>query len=129
MRFFSRHMGIVIGFLVAVVLFNGCATIFSGSKNDVSFSSDPSGASIYIDGMLMGKTPLLIELSKKREHHVEFRLEGYEPGPRLITHSVGAGWVILDVLFGGLIGIVVDAVTGSWYSLDDHHVHATLEKK
>jgi hypothetical protein len=36
--------------------------------------------------------------------------------------------VILDFLFTGLVGVVVDAVTGAWYDLMPEVVTVTLER-
>ncbi|MEM7756046.1 MAG: hypothetical protein AAF297_10470, partial [Planctomycetota bacterium] len=33
-----------------------------------------------------------------------------------LTRSIGAIWIILDVVFG-LIPVVVDAITGNWYEV------------
>jgi hypothetical protein len=46
----------------------------------------------------------------------------------VVNASVGAGWVIIDIL-GGLLPVIIDAATGDWYSLDQDHVNAALEKQ
>ncbi len=113
-------------FAIAVFLFDGCATIFHGSSDKISFSSDPSGAKVYVNGQLMGTAPLELKLESKHTYNIEFRKEGYENKTVVVTTSVGAGWIVLDVLFG-LIPIIVDAATGNWYCLDQEHVNAALE--
>jgi hypothetical protein len=45
-----------------------------------------------------------------------------------ISNHVGAGWVVLDVICG-VLPVVVDAVTGSWYSLDQTNINAVLERQ
>jgi hypothetical protein len=45
-----------------------------------------------------------------------------------ITNHVGVGWIVLDVIFG-LVPVIVDAATGSWYELDQKIVNALLEKQ
>jgi hypothetical protein len=114
--------------LLATTIFvmNGCATIFKGSTDTVNFSSDPSGAKVYVNGSLMGTVPLQLELKSNQTYTIEFRKEGYENKTVVLNNSVGAGWIILDVLFG-LVPIIVDAATGNWYSLDQSHVNAALE--
>jgi hypothetical protein len=110
----------------SIFILNGCATIFKGSTDTVSFSSDPSGAKVYVNGQLMGTVPLQLELKSNQSYTIEFRKEGYENRTVILNNSVGAGWIILDVLFG-LVPIIVDAATGNWYSLDQSHVNAALE--
>ncbi len=43
----------------------GCASIMDGTKQTVGFSSNPSNASVTIDGRSLGKTPLTEELTKR----------------------------------------------------------------
>lgn len=113
---------------VASLIFISCATIFKGSTDDVSFSSDPSGAKVYVNGNLLGTTPIQLELKSKNSYTIEFKKEGYETKTVLLNNSVGAGWIILDIL-GGLIPIIIDAATGNWYELDQEHVNAALEQQ
>jgi len=113
-------------FAVTVLLLNGCATIFKGTSNNVDFSSDPSGAKVYVNGNLMGTTPVKLKLESKKVYNIEFKKEGFETKTFTITNHVGVGWVILDILVG-LIPVVVDAATGAWYSLDQDNVNAILE--
>jgi hypothetical protein len=106
----------------------GCAALFRGSHDVVSFSSDPPGAKVYVDGMEMGKTPMQAPLVAKHDHSVQFRMDGYEATSKVISSSAGGGWIVLDVL-GGVIPIVVDAATGAWNGLDDSNVSVILDKK
>jgi len=112
--------------ILAVSALVGCATIFKGSTDKVNFSSDPTAAKVYVNGQYMGKTPFEIELQSKHSYAIEFRKQGYEDKTVILTNSVGAGWLVLDVIFG-LVPVIVDAATGNWYSLDQKHVTAALE--
>ncbi|MBI5574395.1 MAG: PEGA domain-containing protein [Elusimicrobia bacterium] len=118
-------------FIVVLVVSSfllGCATIFKGGKQKIGFSSDPDGAKVYVNGQNMGKTPFELQLKVDKSYNVEFRKEGYESRTVALTNSIGAGWIILDVVFG-LYPIIIDAATGNWYSLDQDHVNAALEQQ
>ena len=91
----------------------------------VDFSSDPSGAKVYVNGNLMGTTPVKLKLESKRTYHIEFKKEGYETKIFNITNSVGVGWVVLDIL-AGFVPVIVDAATGCWYELDQDKINAIL---
>jgi len=104
----------------------GCAAIFKGTSDKVDFSSEPEGAKVYVNGVLMGDTPLNLKLESKRTYYVEFKKEGYETKHFTLTNHVGVGWIILDVIFG-VVPVVVDAATGSWYVLDQDYINAVLE--
>ena len=108
--------------------FSNCATLFKGTTEEVRFSSEPQGAQVFINGALRGETPLSFKLECKKTYIIEFRKEGYKPRTYNIANHIGPGWIILDV-FTGLIGIIVDASTGAWYSLDQKNVDAILEKQ
>ncbi len=113
---------------LTMCLLVGCAAIFSGTSDNVDFSSEPSAAKVYVNGNLMGNTPCRLKLESKKVYQIEFKKEGYETKTFTITNHVGVGWIILDIL-GGLIPIVVDAATGAWYGLDQDKVNAILEKQ
>ncbi len=113
--------------LICVYL-TSCATLFKGTKQEVSINSEPQKAEVYVNGQLMGETPIALKLETKKTYSVEFRKEGYKSKTYQITNHVGAGWIILDVL-AGLVGVIVDAATGAWYSLDQKNVNAVLEEQ
>lgn len=113
---------------VAAFIFNGCAIIFKGTKEEVSFDSGPGAAEVYVNGAKVGVTPCRVQLKSKEEYTIEFRKEGYQTKSIRISNSVGAGWVVLDIL-GGLIPVIIDAATGAWYYLDQTSVNAVLEKQ
>ncbi len=112
--------------LVSFITYSGCATLFSGSREEISFSSEPDGAKVVVNGHDKGTTPLKITLKKSKEHKIEFVKEGYEKKSFKLTYSLGAGWLILDIL-AGLIGIIVDAATGNWNGFDEDSYKAVLE--
>ena len=112
--------------ILSLLFFAGCATLFKGTSQKVGYSSDPSGAKVYVNGQLVGTTPFELEMKANRTYTIEFRKEGYENKTVVLNNSIGAGWIILDVL-GGFIPVIIDAATGAWYSLDQDHVNAALE--
>lgn len=119
---------LVLSLLVFSLSVSSCAALFRSSQDRVNFQSDPPGAKVYINGMLAGTTPFETLLEAKRNHSVEFKKDGYENRAMAITSSVGAGWIVLDIL-GGIIPVLVDAATGSWNGLDQTHINAALDKK
>jgi hypothetical protein len=115
-------MFLVIGFLAA------CATIMHGTKQGVGISSTPSSASVTINNMPRGMTPLVADLSRRDNHIVKIVLDGYMPFETTLTRKV-SGWVWGNVLFGGLIGLAVDAITGGLYNLTPEQIAGVLQKQ
>jgi hypothetical protein len=111
--------------IISFLSLSGCATLFKGTVEKVDMESSPVRADVYVNGQFMGKTPLQLNLAVKRSYAIEFRAEGYQPRVYHINNRVGAGWVILDVLLG-LVPVIVDAATGSWYYLDQKNIDAVL---
>ncbi len=130
MRKVKTITSLIVPVLLVVVIYlaTGCATLFKGASENVDFSSDPSGADVYVNGSLRGKTPINLKLESKKTYTIEFKKEGHEPRSYTITNHVGAGWIILDIL-GGLIPIIVDAATGAWYELDQDAVNVVLKEQ
>src|SRR5579872_2183862 len=68
--------------LIAIVLpiaAAGCALIGQGSTEVMRFTSEPPGAFVFIDSVLVGKTPLTREVSRKEYIDVVFSKQGYAP--------------------------------------------------
>jgi hypothetical protein len=128
MKKFYR-IGLLFSFAtVALLTYNSCATLFKGSTEGVNFSSDPSGAKVYVNGDLLGATPFPLELKSNKTYTIEFKKNGYVTKTVLLNNSVGGGWIVLDIL-GGLFPVIIDAATGDWYNLDQDHVNAVLEEQ
>lgn len=57
----------------------GCATIFSGTSDTITFESEPSGAMVLIDGVDAGRTPLTTSVKRNLGGaDVMYRMDGYE---------------------------------------------------
>ncbi|HOV91643.1 MAG TPA: PEGA domain-containing protein [Candidatus Kapabacteria bacterium] len=126
MKQFSSLCKVIATLLISIFLVTGCGLIFHGTKDPVNFTSEPEKCQVYINGIFMGTTPLMLELKSNKTYIVEFRKDGYERKVFNLTNSVNGGYIFLDVLFG-LWPIVIDAATGGWYTLDYDHIHSNLE--
>ncbi len=116
-----------IGLLALVIMLMGCATIMHGSSQTVGISSSPSGARVTINGEYRGETPLRIELARKQDYIIKLEKEGFEPASSTITSKV-SGMTFGNIIFGGLIGLAVDAGSGGLYKLSQDDVQITLSK-
>ncbi|TVR83306.1 MAG: PEGA domain-containing protein [Chitinophagaceae bacterium] len=96
-----------------------------GSTQEVGFSSSPTNASVTINGQNLGSTPMIADLKRKDNHMVRFELDGYQPYETNLTRST-SGWVWGNIVFGGLIGLVVDASAGGMYKLTPEQITAEM---
>jgi hypothetical protein len=111
---------------LVVLCFSGCATIIKGTTQAIPISSDPSGADILVDGMLVGQTPSDVEVKRKRDHLVVIEKKNYQPKNIPIVKNVG-GAVWGNIIAGGLIGWGVDATSGAQNNLSPKTIFVTLE--
>lgn len=115
--------------VIAITIFiSSCATIIHGTKHNVGISSNPTGAEVTIDGQYYGTTPVTADLARKNDHFIEIDLEGFLPYSTPITHKV-SGWIAGNIIFGGLIGLAIDAISGGMYKLTPDQIHAELREK
>jgi hypothetical protein len=56
---------------------------------------------------------------------VRLELDGYQPVEIALRRKV-SGWVWGNIIFGGLIGLAVDAGTGGMYKLTPEQITTTL---
>lgn len=106
----------------------GCATIMHGTSEDIGISSSPTGARVVVDGAPPATTPYVAKLSRKDNHIVKITMDGYAPAELTLTRSV-SGWVWGNIVFGGLIGLAVDGISGGLYKLTPEQLQATLAKQ
>lgn len=115
-------------FLATTMLFmTSCATLFTGTKDRISFNTEPPGATIYIDGVEQCKTPCSLKVTRSiNDTDVEFKLDGYET--RLITLS--KEFNVVSVLnLGNLLGWGIDFLSGAVMKYDKKSYDITLDSK
>ena len=93
----------------------GCGTIFGGTTEVITAQSSPSAATVSTDPVTATyTTPGSLSLERKNNYLLTFSADGYRSAEFRIRHELRVGILVADVLLTGLIGVVVDAVTGGW---------------
>ena len=110
---------------IVVAIAAACGTIIHGTRQDVGVSSTPTGAQVVVDNMPLGQTPVVAKLTRKDNHVIRITMPGYQTFETNVTRSV-SGWVWGNIVFGGLIGLAVDAIRGGLYKLRPEQVTGTL---
>lgn len=110
---------------LAAATLAGCGTIMTPSQALVTFTSDPPGADVLVDGMPVGRTPVQTFVSNRRDHVVTLQHDSGEATTCVLYSSLGAGWLVLDILLG-LVPVIVDAATSGWNELEQHGCHAVF---
>jgi hypothetical protein len=93
----------------------GCATLFAPGPDMVPVYSKPSGATVYLDKLEVGKTPCVVPVSRDSEGVFSFQLAGYEP-VTVDRDKVCNGITALNLLGGIYLGpvfFIIDAIAGN----------------
>jgi len=116
--------------LIPCVLLTSCATIVSKSNYPVEITSNPAGAKFTLKEnkqntiLHQGVTPTTVTLPasygyfKPASYTLEFTKKGSTPQTIQVNSAID-GWYFGNILFGGLIGmVIVDPLTGAMWKLD-----------
>lgn len=120
-------------FVVLVLLAamcGGCATVTRGTTSQVQIESEPAGAEARTSLGHACTTPCTISVNRKDEFTVTFVKPGYQPVTVPVTTKIanaGVAGFAGNVLIGGVIGMGVDAATGSTLEHTPNPVAVTLQ--
>lgn len=111
-----------IGRLMAIVglalASSACATIISGTTQDLYVDTDPKGASCKIDRQgatvgMVNPTPGKATVPRHKDNIiVSCALDGYQQSNEVLASSF-SGATFGNLLLGGIVGVVIDASSGA----------------
>lgn len=119
---FQRPLVILIALASA-----SCATLFGDKDRLVRVDSRPSGASVRLNGMPVGRTPATVEITSMTGNNtIEISEKGYESIVVPVKTSVQpiAFLNLLNILCWG-----IDFATGNVMRLDTKSISVDLEKR
>lgn len=102
----------------------GCAAVFKGSTQEVHFASVPGEADVRVDAQYVGATPTKAEINRNSSQNIVISKDGYTTQYVKVKRSPDAPWWVWDIATCAIpimlcIPVLVDAITGAWFSLDD----------
>ena len=105
---------------------SGCASIVSGTTQQVTIKSMPEGAAVTIAGRAYGNTPVTATLDKKTDQVVTLEKEGYKTETFPLKTTLD-GWFWGNIVLGGVIGSTTDGISGAVneYSPDQYFITLT----
>lgn len=112
--------------LLIVIGFTSCATIISGSRQTVQISSQPNAAVVYLNEIEVGKTPIVENLKRNQNYQLVLKLDGYKPYEIMLEKKFNA-WYIGNVLIGGIVGLVIDPITGALFKLKPEEINGKIK--
>lgn len=99
---------------IAIILFislTSCGTMMRGGSQNVSITSEPSGADVMVDGKYYGQTPQHVLLKRNRSHTVTLAKEGYHTENYQLATRVSPIFMTANVGMGGLVYVTGMAVS------------------
>ncbi|MBD3258582.1 PEGA domain-containing protein [candidate division GN15 bacterium] len=118
--------------LLSFCVLMGCASIIHGTSQEILFQTIPDGATVSVEDA-MGKrygscqTPCTLDLKRKREYKVIINKPGYSEAT-LVLEKKTDGWIWGNIVFGGIIGLIVDFSNGAAYKLSPSELSVTLQE-
>jgi len=114
--------------LVFVTFFSGCSSIISGNTQRVTFQSIPTGATVNINGLPYGITPMTTMLERKNGQTMKVSKSGYKTYIASMETTVNPSfWGNLIFAEGSISGSTVDGISGAMYAYAPSQFLVTLE--
>ena len=105
-----------------LLITSSCASILTGAKRKVLFETNPTGATVLVNGLEKGVTPVQIKV--KAEDRIDFKLENYSEKVIIMDSKFN----LVSIINGfSIIGWGIDALSGSLKRVDTKYVKVTLE--
>ncbi|TNC86356.1 MAG: PEGA domain-containing protein [Thalassolituus sp.] len=104
--------------ILAIVglLTTGCASIISGTSQDITFNSNPEGAKVFLNGKIVGVTPFTFSAQKNKYNTMRIEKEGYITINRDLNKQFDG--VALINVFWDLS--TTDAITGAIFKYEEN---------
>ena len=104
---------------------SGCATIVAGGPDEIPVRTTPPGAYVYVDGKVVGQTPLVVTLDRSNSLG-DIRI--YYPGfqPVLINRYKSVNLWVIGNFFLAIFPVIVDIATGNWQRFNDDEITIAL---
>jgi uncharacterized protein YceK len=115
--------------LAGLAVMFGCSTIVNGTTQDMSVTADQAvqisivnseGAVVYEGG-----TPAEVSLPRAKTYTITVTADGFQTQTIQINQQLN-GWFWGNCIIGGLLGWIVDGVSGAMWELDPSEVDVKM---
>ena len=109
---------------ITALTFMGCGSIM-GVKEMVNIDTNVDKAEILVNGVSVAEAPGAVVIKPKDV--VSLKKEGYRDQIVPIFTKFNS-WVIGNIIFGGIPGLIIDAATGSLKAIEGNYFKANMIK-
>ena len=112
-------------FMIPAMLFTSCASIIApeGKKNIPVQVKNVQDYDISVNGVMMGDAAFI---TVSKGDVVTIEADGYKQSVTMIQGKFNA-WVLGNLIFGGVIGIIIDGVSGNFNKVTTHAISVKLK--
>jgi len=107
------------------LLLSGCASIISGTSQDLTFNSNPEGAKVYLDGKVVGVTPFTFAAQKNKYDTMRIEKKGFVSINRDLNKKFDG--VAMINIFWDLS--TTDAITGAVFKYEENSYFIEMTPK
>jgi PEGA domain-containing protein len=117
-------------FFSSLVLLSGCATVFRGDSENISFTSNPTGAEVTLSSGQHCIAPCSLVVTRKGPIYVTYEMYGHKPFktalPATIDGGSVAGFTAFNLVMLPIVNDVVDYNTRANYSRKPNPLHVEM---
>lgn len=115
---------VAISFASTLLLLTGCASVFKGQDQVLSFTTEPEGATVRIDGKVVGQTPMSTKVKKSSVDSISIEKDGFR------TETMAPEKRFDNVAFLNVFWdfSTTDLITGAAYEYQPSNFHFKLKK-
>lgn len=117
--------------IFVLLVLSGCATLISGTSDEISFSTNVDPVKVYIDGLNVGDTPLTVSVEKKagKGRLVRFEKDGYKVQEFNLKNKFDTVAIldVTSVLTSGGIDVITGAIME--YSPKQYHIEMVKDNQ
>lgn len=111
-------MRILLATIALAGVVSGCATIVAGGPDTIPINTNPPGAYVYLNGQVVGQTPMVLELDRSRSMaDIRIYYPGFQP-VQVTRYKSLNGWVFGNLLLA-IWPVIIDLATGNWQRFDE----------
>lgn len=118
------HTRVFLSLAAAISMFGvtGCATLANSPTTQVLVSSEPAGASVHVNDIAVGATPLILTLRRRNTNAIGVVSEGYAPAKVELFQGSSTPLLVGNALLFhpaiAIAGLAVDLALGSHRTLN-----------
>lgn len=115
---------ITVGITSTMLLMTGCASVFKGQDQILTFTSEPDGATVRIDGKVVGQTPVSTKVKKSSVDSISIEKDGFK------TETMAPEKRFDNIAFLNIFWDLstTDLISGAAYEYQPSNFHYKLKK-